>query len=184
MNSRAIRRLTATILSRQMESGRHGTIDEKRLREALTIGPQLTEKENSLLLLSPVARDDWNRIRTLILNDMRDKIAEQGLDTSLVSLAASTDIEDGQVLIPGSDFSVTLYRQDTQGIPWVILVQLGPAYRNTIYPMTCLRLVDEGGLEWMRGYPDAEGEITSAWLDRNLDLHVRARKYSLKLEPV
>jgi hypothetical protein len=50
--------------------------------------------------------------------------------------------------------------------------------------MTELRLVDSGGLEWMRGRSDAEGEMTRAWEDVTIDLLERSSQYTLRLMPV
>ncbi|MCU7805624.1 MAG: hypothetical protein KZQ96_20750 [Candidatus Thiodiazotropha sp. (ex Lucinoma borealis)] len=103
------------------------------------------------------------------------------VDTSLVSLAASS-LED-KVILKGRSFAVTLYRGLGRDVPWVVLVQLDKNYLDAIEPMTTLRLVDSGGMEWMRGSVDSNGEFTGVWLPSNGDLIKRAQDYSLSLVP-
>jgi hypothetical protein len=184
MNKDAMKRLTAAILSRQIETGEFEVLSEKRLREAMTTGPEFTNKERALLMLSPVTRDDWKRIRLEVLDEIFDRCEELNLEQELVPLAASGRSDESQINLSGSGFSLTLFRQDNPETPWVILVQLDAKYQNVIYPMTELRLVDSGGLEWMRGRPDSEGEMTGVWEEASIDLLERSTRYTLKLMPV
>lgn len=181
MNTDAMAGLLTELLEPQIESGAYGTIGDDRLREALTSGPELSENEQSLLLLSPVARSDYRRVRREIVEETLDRINRHGVEMDMLPLAAA-DRKD-KVVLKSSGFTVTLYRRDELGIPWVILVQLGGVYKQAINPMTTLRLVDTGGLEWLRGRPDANGELTGAWNDPETDLLDRARRFSLVLEP-
>ena len=182
MNTDSMTRLLAEILDSQIETGAHGEINDIRMREALTTGPDLTKQEQSLLLLSPVARGDFQRMRNKIVSEIRDRVSVYGVETELLPLAAASSGD--KITLKNTGFSVTLYCKDDLGIPWVILVQLGNNYQQAINPMTTLKLVDTGGLEWMRGKPDAFGEMTGAWYDFETDLLSRARRFSLVLEPV
>lgn len=182
MNINGMAELLSEILETQVESGQFGAIDEERLRQALTSGPPLSNEEQSLLLLSPVARSDYKRIRREIRENLTSRLINRSVELELLPLAAATDEE--KVIMQGNGFNVTLYRQDNLGIPWVILVQLGTFYLQALNPMTVLRLVDSGGLEWLRGKPDANGEITATWDDPETDILARSRRFSLTLEPV
>lgn len=182
MNRDGMTGLLAALLESQIESGKFGEIDKNRIRQALTTGPTLTEQEQRLLLLSPVARSDYKEIRREIVIRDRQRLDRHGVETNLMPLAASDDSD--KVVLKSSGFTVTLYRQEKLGVPWVILVQLGPAYQKAVNPMTTLRLADTGGLEWLRGKPDTNGEITGAWNDPETDLIKRIRRFSLMLEPV
>ena len=152
------------------------------LRQALTTGPPLIDREQRLLLLSPVARADYKQIRNEIVSETHERLDRHGVEMNLIPLAAAD--ESDKVVLKSSGFRVTLYRQEKFGVPWVILVQLGPAYLQAINPMTSLRLADTGGLEWLRGRPDTNGELTGAWNDPETDLLKRIRRFSLMLEPV
>ena len=183
MNMNGVSRLFLEILNSQLESGRYPPLDEKRVRESLTRGPGLTEDEQIILLLSPLARHDYQQVKKKIQEETRLRLYAQGVETELLAMAASS--EDGdKMILKGNGFTVTLYRQENHDTPWVLLVQVGPLYLQNIYPMTPLRLIDSGGLEWLRGRPDANGEITASWNDPETDLLARSKRFSLILEPV
>lgn len=184
MNTDGMARLLAELLEPQIESGRYGTIGRDRLREALTIGPNLTDTEQSILLISPVAREDYQDVQNEILNEVNERIHNQGVDIKILPLAAASEGKKDKIILNGRGFTVTLYRKEDLGIPWVILVQLGASYLKVINPMTTLRLVDSGGLEWLRGIPDTNGEMTGPWNDEETDLLRRVQRFSLTLEPV
>ncbi len=184
MSSRNLHKLMAYVLARQVESGEYGAVSEQRLREALTDGPDLDDAERALLLLSPVARDDWDRVRREVLDDVREHWMGSGADTELVPLAASSASDTGQIDVNGPDFTVSLFQQDHEGTTWVILVQLGPNLRAGLYPMSTLRLIDDEGLEWARGRPDAQGELIATWHNDEVSLQERAKGHRLRLEPI
>ncbi len=181
MNINGMAALLKDILDSQIESGTQGTLNEYRIHEALTKGPELTEEEQSILLLSPVARSDYSRIRYEVIEEIRNNLFEFDVDLEILPLAAASD--ENVISLKGNGFDVTLYQKDNLGIPWVILVQIGTSYREAINPMTTLRLVDSGGLEWLRGKPDVNGEITAAWSDPDTDILARSRRFTLTLEP-
>lgn len=181
-NPNAMANLLTKILDSQIESGRYSSIKESRLRESSTTGPKLTEAEQCLLLLSPLARSDYKRIRGEIRNENLARLDTLRVERQLFPLAAASD--EDTIVMKNNGFTVTLYRRKDLGIPWIILVQLGSLYLNAIYPMTTLRLVDSGGLEWLRGRPDINGEITAHWVDELTDILARSKRFSLLLEPV
>ncbi len=182
MNTDGLAELLMEILSPQLETGQYGELDEKRFREALTTGPEMSQEEQSLLLLSPVARSDYKRISQEIRMELATRLEAQGVELELLPLAAATTAD--KVVMHGNGFDVTLYRQEGLGVPWVILVQVGTVCLRSLNPMTVLRLVDSGGLEWLRGRPDVNGEISATWDDRETDLLARSRRFSLILEPI
>ncbi len=175
-------KLLAAVLDRQLESGKHTMITQERLREMVTTGPSLTEAEKKVLLLSPVARHDYAKMCTKIHKELNERLQRHGVKNEILPLAAATT--DDKVVLKGADFNVTLFNKTEIGIPWVILIQLGSSYLRTVNPMTQLRLVDSGGLEWLRGRPDSNGELTGVWQDDETDLLRRARRFTLFLEPV
>ena len=182
MNTNGMATLLAELLEPQVETGKYGEISKERLRASLTTGPALTEHEQLLLLLSPVARIDWQHIQQQVKRELQEELKARDIEMNILPLAAATDEE--KIQFKGNGFNVTLYRQDDIGVPWIILVQLGETYLQAIGPMTTLRLVDSGGLEWLRGKPDKNGEITASWHDPDTDILARSRKFSLTLEPV
>ena len=183
MNMNGMAELLAEILDTQIETGEYGEIDEERFRESLINGPPLSKKEQSLLLLSPIARNDYSRIRNKVNREIAAHLAEQGVEVKLnLPLAAATKEE--KVTMNCNGFTLVLYRQDDFEIPWLILIQLEEKFLKVLNKMTVLRLVDSGGLEWLRGKPNAEGEIAGTWEVPETDLFERSNRFSLSLLPV
>lgn len=181
MNDAGIEKLFGELLESQIETGKYEQLNLKRIREALTVGPALSDEEQRLLLLSPVAREDFWLIKEEITNDLLGRLEEQGIALELLPLAAAD--KSDKVVMHSTGFSVTLINKNEIGVPWVILVQISSAYRKIISPMTTLKLVDSGGLEWLRQKPDSNGEMTALWTDSETDLVDRASRFSLILEP-
>ncbi len=182
MNIDGMAKLLSEVLDSQIESGRHDVIDHDRIRESLTTGPPLSVDEQISLLLSPVIRSDYKQVRDKISKDLKSRLEKNNITLELIPLAASS--EEDKVIFQGNGFKVILYRKDDLGVPWIILVQLGSNYLKHLNPMTILQLVDSGGLEWLRGKPDSNGEITGVWEDPDTDILARARRFSLILQPV
>lgn len=182
MNMDAMAALFSEVLATQVESGEYGALPQARLLEMLTTGPPPTPEEQAVLILSPVAREDYRLIRQQVNDSVRARLKELAIEQELFAMAADSD--EDTLVMRGNGFTVTLYRRNDLGIPWVILVQLGPAYMEAINPMTTLRLVDSGGLEWCRGKPDGQGEVSAFWSDPETDILARSKRFSLVLEPV
>lgn len=182
MNTELMAKLLAGVLDGQIESGTYGEISEDRLKQAMTSGPDFTLEEQRLFMLSPLARADRARMKKKLLKEMNIRLEQQEVEKELIPLAAATEADS--VVLRGNGFSVTLYRQENTHVTWVILLQLENNYRRAINTMTSLRLTDSGGLEWLRGRPDSNGEITASWDDVETDLLERARRFTLLLEPV
>lgn len=183
MNIQSIERLFASMLDQQVELGNVGTINRDRFKRALTSGPDLTEKEKRILLVSPIARYEYHDIKREVLASIEQKIEEQHINTEIVPLAASDDSADRHIF-PCTGFRVTMYDKKKYGIPWILLLQLDTTFMNIINPMTVVRLVDSGGQEWLLGKPDKNGELTASWLDTETDLLDRVRRFSLNIELV
>lgn len=182
MNITGMKELLAEMLNSQVETGKFGVIEVSRLKEALTTGPDFTENEKSILLISPVARDDYLRLRKEISQQILNDLETSDISNELLPLAAATD--EDTIVMEGNGFDVILYKKEDLGIPWLILVQLHQSFLDKLNPMTVIRLVDSGGLEWLRGRPDSSGEIMGSWEDIETDILARSKRYSLFLEPV
>lgn len=182
MNKYGMARLLRDILDQQIEDGTSGSIERERVEDAVTTGPRLDAGEKAVLLLSPYARHVYFEIAREQRADVNRRLSTRNVDTRAMKLAASHEID--KVEIPGRGFTVTLYRARDVNEPLVLLLRLSDAYRQAVNPMTRLRLSDSGGLEWLRGVPDHNGQITGMWSDPKMDLVERAASYELILEPV
>jgi len=182
MNKYGVARLLRDILDQQIEDGRSGSIERERVEDAVTTGPGLDAHEKKLLLLSPYARHVYSEVARDQRVDINRRLSAGDVATKAMKLAASRETD--KVEITGCGFTVTLYRAKEVNEPVVLLLRLSDAYRQAINPMTRLRLSDSGGLEWLRGVPDHNGQITGMWSDAKMDLVERSGSYELILEPV
>ena len=69
-------------------------------------------------------------------------------------------------------------------MPWIVFLQLSSKVTNCLYPLTRIRLYDSGGLDWIIGKPDKNGQIIGEWLDNETNLVERSKLYSLHIEPI
>lgn len=68
-NKNGLAELLSEILDSQIENGRQARIPDERLLQALTTGPGLTDDERRKLLLSPVIRMDYKRVKDSLIYD-------------------------------------------------------------------------------------------------------------------
>lgn len=171
------------ILDHQIEDGSLPSLGRSRISQALTMGPALTKEETAVLLRSPHARAVYREIARDVRSENLDAIVQAAIDMTATNLAAASAEDIDKVEIEGKGFNITIYRIGDDVGPLVILVRLSKAYMDAIHPMTRMRLFDMGGLEWLRGIPDGDGQLTAEWDDSSVDLVGRARRHQLILEP-
>lgn len=170
------------MLDTQQESGTHGAMSDSRMRQSLVIGPGLTAEEKGILLKSPIARYRYMDIKRAVTRQIEQDLKVFHIGTEILPLAASDHSDTHAFACSG--YRVVLYDKNELGIPWVILLQLDKSFQKAINPLTVLRLVDSGGLEWLRGKPDRNGELAASWSDADTDLLERSKQFSLNLEVV
>lgn len=181
-NPNSMKRLFADVLDSQLEPEFTPDISTDRLRESLTTGPALSAEERRSLWRSPLIRDEYLRIRRQLNAEIRSRVQERGLDLRIVGRAAADDTDELRYDSADGSFQITLMRQPEEDMPWLLLVTLSKAIRETLYPLTQIRLVDSGGLEWVRGRPDTRGELSFGWYDLENLPDQRLREHSLILE--
>ena len=182
MKTQSMKALFAAMLEQQLVEDDTRVLDEARMRESLTTGPELTDEEKSLLVRSPLARYRYQDMQAQVADEVTDTLRRLKIDTHILPLAAADHSDTHTFTCTG--YRVILYDKKKYGVPWMILLQLEKSLQDAINPFTVVRLVDSGGLEWMRGKPDANGELTVSWIHPDTDLLERARRYELNLEIV
>ncbi len=180
MKTESMQALLAAMLDQQQVEEETRVLEDSRMRESLTTGPELTDSEKTLLLRSPLARYRYQDMQTQISEEIAETLHRQNINTRILPLAAA-DHSDTQTFTC-TGYKVILYDKHEYGVPWMLLLQLDKAFQDALKPLTKLRLIDSGGLEWMKGQPDANGELVANWTDADTNLVERAKKYSLNLE--
>lgn len=184
LNPNGMKRLLAALLAGQIEPDQRQTIARGRFQQALTTGPALSADERRSVWLSPLARAEYLRLKRRLDAEIRWRWRERDFKLHLIGKAAADD--SGELCYASADgsFQVALMRQPDEDMPWLVLLTLNEAIRETIYPMTQVRLADSGGLEWVRGRPDTRGEISFGWYDLGNAPDQRLREHTLMLELV
>lgn len=183
-NPNGMKRLLAAVLDSQIEPEQNLNIDQERLRQALTSGPPLNTDEQRRIWSSPLTRAEYLSLKRQINAEIRIRWRERDFELRLIGRAAADGSDELRYDSSDGSFQITLMRQPDEDMPWLVLLTLSTGLRETLYPSTELRLIDSGGLEWVRGQPDTRGEISFGWYDLINLPDQRLREYTLVLEIV
>jgi hypothetical protein len=180
MNHDAMQHLMAGILAEQPERADAGaSLDEARLRRALSGDEPLNHTEQQLLWTSPAARR-----RLMILRDVQRATQHQawqrlGVESQIVYLAAADSTVQPITIDTHPHLTVKLFPLDEQGERWTVFLKLSEALQQTL--LTGIRLLDTGGVQWLAGHVDHDGELSADWTHDESPLH-RLHRYALRLE--
>ncbi len=156
-------------------------ISEGRFRAALTTGPALTREESRVLWTSPATRDRYVRTKAALTSEVSSRLSDHGVGRALFALAAGSD--DVVHYLAGDSFSVTVIKADLPDVDWLISLKLEPSYREHLPVLMPVALRDGGGLIWITGTPDAEGQLSGEWIHKGVSPLDRVREHGLVLEP-
>lgn len=173
--------LLRAVLEQQVEPVAAGHIEEARLEQALTSGPAFTANERQLLWLSPGTRNAYLAVKARVVAEMAERLQESGVHLAAAAMVAGGGAD--VLTVEGEGFKVVAQRHDGQPESWVVTLRLTARFRALLSPMTRLRLVDAGGLEWLCGRPNQQGEINAAWPHDDVSPRSRLAEYGLRIEP-
>lgn len=182
MANSGMTKIFAEILDRQVKLPTTGHITTERLYRAFTIGPKLNKAERQLLLKSPILRYECVNVINRINQEIKVQLEKSQIQMAIIPLAAAN--ESSEYHFSARDFDVYLYDKSNSAMPWIVFLQLSAKVTNCLYPLTRIRLYDSGGLDWIIGKPDKNGQIIGEWLDNETNLVERSKLYSLHIEPI
>ena len=182
MNEAVKRQLLADILNVQTDDAAVEMFSEPHLRQVLMGTATLTEEEMKRLWLSPTARAQYFEVREQVCGEIRRRWKDLNVTLSVEQQVAAD--RSSVVVVPGEDFTVTIYREEDVDMPWSISLNLGGKIRETISPAMQLRLADSGGLEWLRGRPSKGGEINRGWYNLEISPVDRLLQHELILDVI
>lgn len=182
MNPEALKHLMAAILAEQPESPDDGmALDEARLQRALSEEEPLSAAEQHLLWISPAAR----RRLTMLWDSQRaaQYLAwhRAGITPQMAYLAAADAAVQPVTIDTHPHFMIKLFPLDVDGKHWTIFLKLSDTAHQTL--LTGVRLVDTGGLQWLAGPVDGDGELSADWTHAEPPLQ-RLHRYELRVEPL
>ena len=182
MVNKGISAIFGEILDRQKESDENvNKISVEKLYQTFTKGQKLNTSERQSLVLSPILRYQCVDVLNQIHQEIKDSLDQSQVPMSIAPLAAASYSDKHHFSCIG--FDVYLYDQSDVGIPWIILLQLNRKIMGALYPVTRIRLYDSGGLEWLQGKPDKNGQIVREYLEGEINFLERAKMYSIHIEP-
>jgi len=182
MNPDAMQRLLTAILAEQPERPDAGiALDEARLRRALSGAEPLSTAEQQVLWTSPAAR------RRLALLHRVQRAAQYlawqqaGIAPQISYLAAADAAVQPVTIDTHPHLTVKLFPLDEHGARWTVFVKLAEPIHNSL--VSGIRVVDTGGVQWLTGYVDKDGELSAEWTYEESPLQ-RLHRYALRLEPL
>lgn len=182
MNPEALQHLMAAILTEQPESiDTTMALDEERLRRALSGEEPLSATEQRLLWTSPAARRRLTTLRDSQRAAQYLAWQRAGIAPQIVYLAAADPAVQPITIDTHPHFTIKLYPLDTDGQLWTVYLKLSDTVHQTL--LTGVRLVDTGGLQWLAGHVDGDGELSADWPHREPPLQ-RLHRYALRVEPL
>jgi hypothetical protein len=182
MNPEALKHLMAAVLAEQPESTDAGmALDEARLQQALSGEEPLSAAEQHLLWTSPVARRRLAMLRDSQRATQYLAWQRAGIAPQIAYLAAADPVVQPVTIDTHPHCTIKLFPQDTDGKLWTIYLKLSDTAYQTL--LTGVRLVDTGGLQWMAGHVDSDGELSTDWAHPEPPLQ-RLHRYELRLEPL
>lgn len=180
MNHDAMQRLLAALLTEQPERADAGiNLDEARLRRALAGEEPLTDAEQQLLWTSPAARHRLMALRAVQCATQQRAWQRLGVEPQIVYLAAADSTVQPITIDSHPHLTVKLFPLDEQGERWTVFLKLSESLQQTL--LTGIRLLDTGGLQWLAGHVDHDGELSADWTHDESPLH-RLHRYELRLE--
>jgi hypothetical protein len=182
MKTEAMKRLLATILAEQPErADADRALDEERLRRALSGAEPLTAAEQRLLWTSPEARRRLYALREAQRAVQYLAWQRLGIAPQLAYLAAAGPAVEPVTIDTHPHFTIKLFPLETDGQHWTIFFKLSETVHQTL--LTGIRLVDSGGLQWLAGHVDEDGELSADWTHPEPPLQ-RLHRYALRVEPL
>src|SRR5712692_6477293 len=162
MNPDAMQRLLAAILAEQPERPDAGiSLDEARLRRALSGVEPLSAAEQQVLWTSPAARR-----RLAILHRVQRAAQylawqQAGIAPQIFYLAAADAAVQPVTIDTHPYLTVKLFPLDEHGARWTVFVKLAEPIHNSL--VSDIRPVDTGGVQWLNGYVDKDGVLSADW---------------------
>ena len=104
-----------------------------------------------------------------------------GMAPQMAYLAAADPAVQPVTIDTHPHFTLKLFPLDAAGTRWTIYLKLSDTAYQTL--LTGVRLVDTGGLQWLAGQVDDDGELSADWTHPEPPLQ-RLHRYALRVEPL
>jgi len=162
MTVTSLEKLLCATLNLQQDDGTDMALGERRVREILSEMSTATEAEQNSLLRYPSARRQLYFIADVMRAEQLAQWQQSGIENVIQLKAAAQRYSDQQPIIidTNQNFVVTLFPPEEEHDRWTIHLKMAA---NLITELKGIRLKDSSGQEWLRGKPDADGELSQSW---------------------
>ncbi len=174
--------LLLQIMNQQVDDGDTSDLDEARIEQALTTGPDFSEAESRKLWRSPSARSTLLEVKDRLCRELRDRWQKE--DRVPVAELKAAAAGDDTVKVQGQGFTLTIFPQDDTMTPWILSLKVDTEYCQELGAGLRFRLIDSGGMVWLTGRPNSRGEINDEWHDMSTSPQDRLIEHHLSLIPI
>jgi hypothetical protein len=175
--------LLLNLVNQQTDSGEGFDLSEARIEQALTVGPCFSRRESQLLWKAPFARDSLLRVRDRLCQETIARWKASGIDPIAEFKAAAGGVDE-VIRIRGQGFSLTIFPDADQTMPWILSLQIDADLRDDMPTGLRFQLMDSGGMVWLKGRPNSRGEINEGWFDTTISPRERLLAHHLQLIPI
>jgi hypothetical protein len=175
--------LLLNLLNQQTDTGDGLGLSEARIEQALTVGPGFSRRESQLLWKAPFARDNLRRVRDRLRQETIARWKTSGVNP-IAEFKAAADGADEVIRIRGQGFSLTIFPDADQTMPWILSLQIDAGLRSDMPVGLRFQLKDSGGMVWLKGRPNSRGEINEGWFDTRTSPRERLLAHHLQLTPI
>lgn len=151
-------RLLAAVLAAQIDGGRDD-FDAEASLERLRRGEPLGPEDRRLLLSSPAARARMSEALGIADAALAARARAAQIELEALPLVAAS--HDAVTTVEARGWRLSIFREDLPRMAWSLTLQLGDEI-GRLAPAR-VRVVDEGGLCWIEGRPDARAELSAPW---------------------
>lgn len=182
MPTDALQSLLAAILADQPERPETDPLlDEARLVRLLAGTQPLTTAEERVLWTSPAVRRQLAALRAAQRAAQYQAWSQIGFVPQIPYLAAAAASVQPVTIATHPGLIIKLFPEDDDGNKWTIWLKLARFVQDVL--VSGIRLVDTGGVSWLAGQMDHDGELSADWTYTESPLR-RLQRYALRLEPL
>ncbi|MDP2574201.1 hypothetical protein Q8W40_18570 [Vibrio penaeicida] len=162
MNKGDTKKLLASVINSQKEDLKH-YVSYSRLKEALELGPILTEEEKEVIWLSPAVRTMYLHIKQ-DLSKQVDLLWQQGNWGALQHQLAASSTKQTSYKRDFGHFSIAFHQHS---LGWDVVLTVSPDVKHSLFHSTEVAVKDSLGNIWVKGIPDSRNQVFGEWLSED-----------------
>ncbi|ALG66872.1 hypothetical protein [Beggiatoa leptomitoformis] len=179
-NAEQLKKLLQTFLATQTDITDTSRFTDEQLIAVITGKKQFTKEEQKVLFTSPATRYRLIQLQQLQRLKAYMEWEQYQVQPALIVTKAATTALVKREDIETNTHTLSLIPHDIAGTSWSIVLELKSDCLKRTYGV---KLVDQHGDIWLKGYPDNNGIIETFWQRQESPLAL-LKEVELKLEPL